>query len=451
MHPLTETIVRARSKAESPEGPQRSQEELQPSCRVCKDHGFVRRDLPVDHPEFGQAVPCSCQEGQLRDRIRRRSNLGHLARKTFDTFKPDGRDGPLQHSADAFEACKTFAQNPKDDLPWLVLSGPSGCGKTHLAAAISNRQIELGKDVFFAVVPDLLDYLRATFGPASDVTYDELFEAIRNTPLLILDDLGMQSDTSWAQEKMFQVLNHRFNAELPTVITTSYSVDELDGRLRARLSDKHVARIIPIGERDSSLDELLRSDWTEGLRLQTFDTFKTDGHASLARAAHEAVKFAENPNRWLVLVGETGRGKTHLAAAIKNVVGDSAVFITVPRLLDHLRATYAPASLVTYDRAFNRFLNAKVLILDDYGTHSSRPWAEEKLFQLINHRFNSPLPTVLTTNIRFDDSNRLSPATQQEVRVFSRVLDPLISTVVGIDAPHYRRPGLDLKRRRTST
>ena len=261
----------------------------------------------------------------------------------------------------------------------------------------------------------------------------------------------MQSDTSWAQEKMFQVLNHRFNAELPTVITTSYSVDELDGRLRARLSDKHVARIIPIGERDSSLDELLRSDWTEGLRLQTFDTFKTDGHASLARAAHEAVKFAENPNRWLVLVGETGRGKTHLAAAIKNVVGDSAVFITVPRLLDHLRATYAPASLVTYDRAFNRFLNAKVLILDDYGTHSSRPWAEEKLFQLINHRFNSPLPTVLTTNIRFDDSNRLSPATQQEVRVFSRVLDPLISTVVGIDAPHYRRPGLDLKRRRTST
>jgi DNA replication protein DnaC len=233
------------------------------------------------------------------------------------------------------------------------------------------------------------------------------------------------------------------------VITTSYPIDELDARLRARVSDKHVARIIPIGERDSSLDELLRSDWTEGLRLQTFDTFKGDGHQSLARAAHEAVKFAENPKRWLVLVGETGRGKTHLAAAIKNVVGDSAVFITVPRLLDHLRATYAPASLVTYDRAFNRFLNAAVLILDDYGTHSSRPWAEEKLFQLINHRFNAQLPTVITTNIRFDDSNRLSPGTQQEVRVFSRILDPLIATVVGIDAPHFRRPGLDLKRRRT--
>jgi DNA replication protein DnaC len=347
---------------------------------------------------------------------------------------------------EAYQTCLDYAGAP---LGWLVLSGPSGTGKTHLAAAIANRQIELGHEVFFAVVPDLLDHLRATFGPGSDVTYDELFEAVRNAPLLVLDDLGTQSETSWAQEKMFQVLNHRFNAELPTVITTNHAIAELDERLRARLGDREQARVISIGERDTSLDELLRSDWTEGLRHQTFETFQSRQNPSLQAAAEAAAAFAEQPRGWLVLVGDVGRGKTHLAAAIKNHLDDSAVFITVPRLLDHLRATYAPTSLVTYDRAFDRFLNAEVLILDDYGTHSSKPWAEEKLFQLINHRFNARLPTVITTNIPVHDPRKLTPVSQQEERVFSRLLDPDLATVVHIDAPHFRRPELDFKKRRS--
>jgi DNA replication protein DnaC len=447
MERVGEAISRLRPRAPVWDGIEPSEPEPQPACSICKDHGFVRHDVAIDHADFGRAIPCSCRQGEVRDRLRRRSNLGHLALKTFETFKPGGRDGPLTHLADALEACRTFAESPKDDLPWLVLSGPSGCGKTHLAAAIANRQIELGNEVFFAIVPDLLDHLRATFGPGSDVTYDELFEAVRNSPLLVLDDLGAQSETSWAQEKMFQVLNHRFNAELPTVITTNYAIHELDQRLRARLSDKQAARVIQIGERDTSLDELLRSDWTEGLRMQTFATFERK-LPSLAKAADEASTFAQQPRGWLVLVGDVGRGKTHLAAAIKNHLEDIAVFITVPRLLDHLRATYAPTSQVTYDRAFDRFLNAPVLILDDYGTQSSKPWAEEKLFQLLNHRFNARLATVITTNIPFDQPRRLSPASQQQERVYSRILDDDLVRIVGIEAPHFRRPGLELKRRR---
>jgi len=178
----------------------------------------------------------------MRDRLRRRSNLGHLTGKTFDTFKVKERR--LARLEEAFESSRSMGEAP---LGWLVLSGPSGCGKTHLAAAIANRQIELGNEVFFTVVPDLLDHLRATFGPGSDVTYDELFEAVRNVPLLVLDDLGTQSETSWAREKMFQVLNHRYNAELPTVITTNHALSELDERLRTRLTDTSVARVVAIG------------------------------------------------------------------------------------------------------------------------------------------------------------------------------------------------------------
>ena len=54
-----------------------------------------------------------------------------------------------------------------------------------------------------------LDHLRATFAPGGDVSYDEFFETVKNSPLLILDDFGTQSSTQWAREKLFQILNYR--------------------------------------------------------------------------------------------------------------------------------------------------------------------------------------------------------------------------------------------------
>ena len=70
-----------------------------------------------------------------------------------------------------------------------------------------------------------------------------------------------------------------------------------------------------------------------------------------------------------------------------------------------------------------------MLILDDYGTHSSKPWAEEKLFQLINHRYNGRLPTVITSNLAVD---------QIDERLGSRMVDQRVSICFGIQAPAYR-------------
>lgn len=250
MEPLGNAIARLRPRLNVKLGgaTDDADPEPEPSCPICKDHGFVRHDVAIDHPDFGRAIPCSCRAGEMQDRLRRRSNLGNLTGKTFGSFRPEGREARVAGLSDAFQICRAWAEAPGEyEESWLVLTGPSGCGKTHLAAAIANRQIELGNEVFFTVVPDLLDHLRATFGPGSDVTYDELFEAVRNVPLLVLDDLGTQSETSWAREKMFQVLNHRFNAELPTVITTNHALVELDERLRTRLNDREVARVVEIG------------------------------------------------------------------------------------------------------------------------------------------------------------------------------------------------------------
>jgi len=90
-----------------------------------------------------------------------------------------------------------------------------------------------------------------------------------------------------------------------------------------------------------------------------------------------------------------------------------------------------------------------VLILDDYGAHSSTQWAEEKLFQLLNYRFNARLPTVITTNQPMDRTTATSGAPSQELRILSRLLDPDISTVCRIEAPPYKNP--QLARRRNSS
>lgn len=317
--------------------------------------------------------------------------------------------------------------------------GPSGAGKTHLAAAIANERIAMGEQVLFVVVPDLLDHLRASFGPSSEVPYDELFEKVKAIPLLILDDLGTQSSTPWAQEKLFQILNHRYNAQLPTVITCNCPLEDIDERLRSRMTDPAMSTVCVVEERRSAAQERMGNELPDLLRGMTFDGFDRRGQAvdekaldSLREALKLSKEFAEDPHLWLVLLGPTGCGKTHLAASIANqqIAGGKLVcFVVVPDLLDHLRSAYDPDSKIPYDELFEMIRTAPLLILDDLGAHSSTPWAEEKLYQLVNHRYNHRLPTVITTNRTLDELDE---------RLASRIADLKVSTLCPIEAPSYR-------------
>ena len=98
----------------------------------------------------------------------------------------------------------------------------------------------------FVVVPDLLDHLRATFSPNSSTSYDNLFQQVRTASLLILDDLGTQSATPWAREKLYQIFNYRYSAKIPTVITTSSEMKDIDARIRSRMTDARLCKVYAI-------------------------------------------------------------------------------------------------------------------------------------------------------------------------------------------------------------
>ena len=202
------------------------------ACSDCRGSGWVRKDVPLGHPDFGEAFPCQCQETanpiSRAAALRKYSNLGPLTRINFAATK---LEGPLPDTisqdmfAKAMEAVVRYAEKPEG---WLTLAGPHGAGKTHLAAAAANRCIERGQPTVFIAVADLLDHLRSAYSPNSDVSFDDLFEQVRNAPVLVLDDLSAHSTTPWAQEKLFQVFSSRFNACLPTVVTIRGPLQRLD-------------------------------------------------------------------------------------------------------------------------------------------------------------------------------------------------------------------------------
>ncbi len=167
--------------------------------------------------------------------------------QTFEAFRLRRSEGlesdQVQNLEKVLSAARTFAENPNG---WLVFTGTYGSGKTHLAAAIANYQLALGKPPLFIVVPDLLDHLRAAFNPDSGTTLDRRFEEIRTAPLLVLDDLGTQNMTPWVREKLYQLFNYRYTGQLPTVITTSDKLVDMDPRIRSRLLDTRLCRIYAI-------------------------------------------------------------------------------------------------------------------------------------------------------------------------------------------------------------
>ena len=416
-------------------------------CPICGGIGYVRRERSVDDPEFGTLEVCECQLSKKQKESARRlykvSNLEVFKHMTFDTFNNKGISGEREINKTLEVAYKTSQNYAQHLNGWLLLMGGFGCGKTHLAAAIATQVVSHGVETLFLTVPDLLDWLRFTF-TSKETTYENRFEEIRNIRFLVLDDFGTQNATDWAREKLFQIINYRYIHQLPTVITTNLSMAQIEDRISSRLQDRELVVKVQIDAQDfrnplvdgevspiSSLSQISDHRTFEKFSTRKAEKLPSDSRSSLNKAFYAAQQFADKPLGWLVLMGMYGTGKTHLAAAIgryRAALGDDPIFTVVPDLLDHLRATFSPTSTVSYDSIFNQVRTTKILILDDLGTQSATPWAREKLYQILNYRYETKLPTVITTS-----------ATLKEIdpRIRSRMMDERVCQIYKIIVPPY--------------
>ena len=410
-------------------------------CPVCRGTKFIHPLLPSGEPDYSRLISCSCArneiDGKRMQRLQAISNLGNLSKLTFESLIPTGRSNEpvsqklFQLTLD--EALK-FAEEPRG---WLVIAGPVGSGKTHLACAVANYRISKGHPAFYITAAELLDHLRAAFSPGSEIEYDELFEQIKDSPLLVLDNLNYSATTAWSKGKLDQLLEHRFNSKLPTLVTTSMPVEEFENDYAGHINDPEFSKVLILKKQSSSLQSIDSLDLPL-LKRMRFDNFELNlssqdnERQSLEMAFNFARDYTAEPPGWLILQGYNGCGKTHLAAAIANQLresGKEVLFIVVPDLLDHLRSSFGPDSRVSYDALFEKIKKIPVLVLDDFGEHSATSWAREKLYQLINYRYNAQLATVITTVLSLED---------MDGSVGSRLADLKVCTSFRIQAPDYR-------------
>lgn len=413
-------------------------------------------DVPLDDPRYGKLQRCPNHpidaDTDLQERLRRLGNLEAYKDKTFENFQTDPFQGQLtketQDAANsltiALQRAIDFVRKPQG---WIVYEGAYGCGKTHLAVAIANARLEqFGDRVLFMTAPDLLDFLRTTFSPNAEASYSEAFEQICDASLLVLDDLGVENPSGWAKEKLFQLLNYRHAKALPTVITTNIPLDELDPRISSRMMEGAVVAHIPIKAPDYRKQTHKQTprddDWHfSNLHLyhnMRFDNFSTDSLlleevSNLKKALEFAQAWAADPVGWLYIAGDFGSGKTHLAAATANDLherGQEALFITVPNFLDYLRRSFDPESRVRFDKRFHKIMSAPILILDDLRLADATAWARERLFQIIDYRYVTRLPTVITSSEIIDKIDK---------RFQTRMLDRRICYPLNIGVRSYAK------------
>lgn len=176
-----------------------------------------------------------CKYGEMRE-LRRQCGKSFVplkyAKKTFDDYEstPD--------NAKAIRGARWFVSEKPER--GLYLFGGYGTGKTFLASIIAREYILDLKSVIFGDVPSLMQNIKSTFDGKGDA--QDVLDRYSDCDLLVLDDLGAGQITEWTVAQLYQIVNARYNAGLPIVVTSNHDLDELRERLGAK-DDSTAARI----------------------------------------------------------------------------------------------------------------------------------------------------------------------------------------------------------------
>lgn len=247
-----------------------------PQCPTCGGLGYVRYDLPVDHPGFGQLHRCpeNCAAVQQMDALRRTGlrkysklpeEYAGLSFATFDALPEVVKAGKLpariaaglfvdaadqQHWVNRAAVGGLFTDDPGQDdwRNWLVLYGPHGRGKTGLAAAIVNALTDMNKAVLYIRLQDFVEAVQKRYSRERE--YDDEFgatpesvkDSVKNAPILVIDEFDVPQLTDNKRDIVESVIRYRHGERLPTIITTNLSPKALDQRWGATIASVIRAR-----------------------------------------------------------------------------------------------------------------------------------------------------------------------------------------------------------------
>ena len=147
---------------------------------------------------------------------------------------------------ECWEVTKCFAEG-KDDVLFLLLYGGYGNGKTHLCSAAG---LLLNQSGIRAQVWDVLSLLSMLRAAIDHNTIEDEIQALKDVPVLILDDFKVDGQSAWANTRLEEVINYRYGLRLPTMLTTNGKLEDLPGAIESRFSDTEFGRRVFNGGSD---------------------------------------------------------------------------------------------------------------------------------------------------------------------------------------------------------
>lgn len=169
------------------------------------------------------------------------------------------------------------------------------------------------------------------------------------------------------------------------------------------------------GQQQRKLNVLLiGSGITPRFRDATLQSYRTGGDARMTAVLERCREFAENfpehyqAGRSLLLVGNVGTGKTHLASAIAQHVirahGAQAVVVSAAQIIRTAKGSMAKNAQYTERDVIEELAGFDLLVIDEVGAQSGTEYERGLLHEVIDQRYQQVLPTVLISNLSADAS-----------------------------------------------
>jgi|GEM_PF-1718392 len=195
-------------------------------CQACIEAEIAAQEASEAAERRSRYEEAWCEETGIRPLFREAS---------FDTYAPGT-------NVKVLERCRTYAEGfaVGETSSGLFLMGPIGTGKTHLAAAIL-RHLHLDWPAtecrenpasMLVNVVELVGQIIAGWKRGEGET--RLYRHAKETQLLVLDDLGLETDAEWAARQLYELVNYRYECRLPLIVTTNAAINDLTERLGAR-------------------------------------------------------------------------------------------------------------------------------------------------------------------------------------------------------------------------
>lgn len=215
-----------------------------PACPECNGIGYIRFDVPVGHPKFGKVDRCPNARVRTHEKSLQADEIDPRIGLTADELRNLNWDLVKKGVNQADQACEVTRRAYMSGYGMVFMYGGYGQGKSLVLKIAVAAALNKGKRAAYANLASVLDDIRTAY----DERENKMTELVRRMEwwaslgVLAIDELDKVGQTEWARERIFQLLDARYQRavrqEALTVIAANYqSTDELSGYLKSRIED----------------------------------------------------------------------------------------------------------------------------------------------------------------------------------------------------------------------